>query len=81
MAFTGKKWEQKRYTWNTGYPGQRSETARDRHKRRPEQILREAVRRMLPKNRRGHRMLKSLTVYRTAEHPHSAQKPVLVEEL
>ena len=53
------------------------------HKRetRPEEIVTLAVRRMLPKNRLGHRMLKSLTVYPTAEHPHSAQKPVLVEEL
>ena len=46
-----------------------------------DKIVREAVRRMLPKNRLGHSMLKNLTVYPTAEHPHSAQQPVLVEEL
>ena len=48
---------------------------------RPNDMVTLAVRRMLPKNRLGHRMLKNLTVYPTAEHPHSAQQPVIVEEL
>ena len=49
VKFTGKKWDQKKYTWYTGYPGQKSITAGDRLAKKPEMILREAVRRMLPK--------------------------------
>ena len=49
VRFTGKKWENKRYTWYTGYTGLRSETAEKRMERHPDWILREAVRRMLPK--------------------------------
>jgi len=75
VVFTGKKWEQKTYTWYTGYPGLRSETAKTRLERRPEQILREAVRRMLPKNKLGSAMLSKLKVYAGSDHPHSAQNP------
>ena len=79
VAFTGKKWEQKKYTWYTGYPGQKSETAAARHKRRPEQILREAVRRMLPKNRLARKMLLKLKLFIGPDHPHQAQQPKPVE--
>ena len=79
VAFTGNKWEHKTYTWYTGYPGQRSETAGRRLQRKPEQILREAVRRMLPKNKLGRRMLSKLKIYAGAEHPHEAQKPEPIE--
>ena len=48
IRFTGKKWEQKRYTWYSGYPGLKSESAGERLERRPELIITEAVRRMLP---------------------------------
>ena len=58
-----------------GYPGQRSETAQTRLERRPEQILREAVRRMLPKNKLGRAMLGKLKIYAGDEHPHQAQNP------
>ena len=75
VQFTGRKWEQKKYTWYTGYPGQRSETAATRLERRPEQILREAVRRMLPKNKLANSMLGKLKVYAGPEHPHQAQNP------
>jgi large subunit ribosomal protein L13 len=75
VVFTGKKWTQKTYTWYTGYPGQRSETAKTRLERRPEQILREAVRRMLPKNKLGRQMLSKLKIYAGTEHPHQAQNP------
>src|SRR6185437_14513203 len=51
VAFTGKKWDQKRYTWYTGYTRLRSETAGERREHKPEKILTEAVRRMLPKNK------------------------------
>ena len=75
VQFTGRKWEQKKYTWYTGYPGQRSETAGDRLAKRPEMILREAVRRMLPKNKLGRKMLSKLKLFVGPEHPHQAQCP------
>ncbi len=75
VTFTGKKWDQKVYTWYTGYPGLRSETAGRRFARRPELILREAVRRMLPKNKLGRQMLSKLKVYVGNQHPHQAQGP------
>ncbi len=75
VVFTGKKWEQKKYTWYTGYPGQRSETAERRLKRKPELILREAVRRMLPKNKLATKMLSKLKIYIGDQHPHQAQQP------
>jgi large subunit ribosomal protein L13 len=75
VVFTGNKWEQKRYTWYTGYPGQRSEAAADRMARKPEMILSEAVRRMLPKNKLGTKMLAKLKVYAGDQHPHQAQQP------
>lgn len=75
VVFSGKKWEKKTYTWYTGYPGLRSETAEDRLAKKPEMILREAVRRMLPKNRLGRKMLSKLKLYTGAEHHHQAQNP------
>jgi len=75
VKFTGKKWDQKKYTWYTGYPGQKSITAGDRLSKKPEMILREAVRRMLPKNRLGRQMLKKLKIYTGPEHEHQAQQP------
>ncbi len=75
VVLSGRKWEQKEYTWYTGYPGLRSEIASTRLKRRPEQILREAVRRMLPKNKLGRAMLGKLKIYAGPDHPHQAQNP------
>jgi large subunit ribosomal protein L13 len=80
VALTGKKWEQKRYTWYTGYPRQRSESAAERLELKPEQILREAVRRMLPKNKLAVKMLAKLKIYSSNEqHPHQAQQPQPIE--
>lgn len=75
VVLTGKKWEQKVYTWYSGYPGQKSETAAQRLARHPERILREAVRRMLPKNKLGRRMLAKLKIYAGPNHPHQSQRP------
>jgi large subunit ribosomal protein L13 len=75
VVFTGKKWEQKKYTWYTGYPGQRSITAERRLKLQPELIIREAIRRMLPKNKLGRQMLKKLKIFAGPEHTHQAQQP------
>jgi large subunit ribosomal protein L13 len=73
VVFTGKKWQQKEYRWYTGYPRQRSMTAAERRNRHPELILTEAVRRMLPKNKLGRKMLSKLKVYAGPDHPHQAQ--------
>ena len=75
VVFTGKKWEQKEYAWYTGYPRQRTETAGKRFARRPELIIREAVRRMLPKNKLAFKTLSKLKIYSGVEHPHQAQQP------
>ena len=79
VALTGKKWEQKTYTWFTGYTGLRTETACKRRERQPEEIISEAVRRMLPKNKLGRKMLTKLKIYPGSEHPHQAQQPEPIE--
>ena len=82
VVFTGKgrKLDQKRYTWTTGWAGLRSETARERFDRCPEKILTEAVRRMLPKNKLSVKMLSKLKVYKSGEqHLHQAQRPQPLE--
>lgn len=79
VVFSGRKWEQKRYTWTTGYPGLRSESAAERLARNPEAILREAVRRMLPKNKLAVKMLSKLKTYTSENHPHQAQNPEAIE--
>lgn len=79
VKFTGNKWEKKRYTWYTGYPQQRSISAGERLERQPERILREAVRRMLPKNKLASQMLSKLKIYTGSNHPHQAQNPEVVE--
>lgn len=75
VAFTGKKWENKKYAWYTGYTRQRTVTAGVRLEKKPELILEEAVRRMLPKNKLARNMLSKLKVYAGTEHPHTAQQP------
>ncbi|QDU58852.1 50S ribosomal protein L13 [Aeoliella mucimassa] len=79
VHFTGKKWDQKKYTWYTGYTRQRSITAGEQLERHPERVLREAVRRMLPKNKLARKMLDKLKIYSGSEHPHQAQNPETVE--
>jgi large subunit ribosomal protein L13 len=79
VRFTGKKWEQKEYRWYTGYPGQRSVKAATRMDRKPELILHEAVRRMLPKNKLAYKMINKLKVYAGPDHPHQAQQPEPLE--
>jgi large subunit ribosomal protein L13 len=79
VTYTGKKWDQKQYAWVTGYPGQKTEKAGSRLQRRPEMILREAVRRMLPKNKLAFKMLNKLKLYPGTEHPHQAQMPQPIE--
>jgi large subunit ribosomal protein L13 len=75
ISFTGNKWQNKKYTHYTGYTGLRTETAEHRRDRRPELILSEAVRRMLPKNKLAAKMLSKLKIYVGSDHPHQAQLP------
>lgn len=79
VSLSGRKWENKEYTWYTGYGGLRSETAAARHARRPDAVISEAVRRMLPKSKLGRKMLTKLKVYAGNEHPHQAQNPAPLE--
>lgn len=77
VRLTGQKWTDKVYLRHTGYPGgQRQETPKEVVAKKSSTILVEkAVRGMLPKNRLGRELFKSLYVYEGAEHPHEAQKP------
>ena len=75
VKLTGRKWQQKEYTWFTGYTRQRRITAEKRLKQKPELILREAVRRMLPKNKMASKMIARLKIFPGTEHPHQAQQP------
>lgn len=76
---SGTKAERKTYQHYTGYPGGLREVPLAKvNERRPADVVTLAVRRMLPKNRLGHDLLRRLKVYPGPEHPHAAQKPVKV---
>ncbi len=80
IAVTGNKLDQKRYYRHSGYPGGiRSRTLREQLDRRPEEVLRVAVRGMLPKNRLARRQLLKLKIYAGENHPHEAQAPKPLE--
>jgi large subunit ribosomal protein L13 len=76
VAVTGNKLRDKRYWRHSGYPGGiRSRTLGEQLERRPEEVLRRAVRGMLPKHSLGRAQLNKLKIYAGAEHPHAAQQP------
>lgn len=76
VAVTGKKLTDKKYYRHSGYPGGlKVRTLQEQLDRRPEEVLRMAVRGMLPKNRLGRAQLGKLKIYAGGEHPHGAQKP------
>jgi large subunit ribosomal protein L13 len=76
IKFTGKKMTDKVYTRHTGYPGgQRFATPVEFLAKKPEKVVEEAVRGMLPKNRLGRELFRNLHVYAGAHHPHQAQQP------
>jgi len=80
VALTGQKWDKKLYQRHSGYIGGLKEmTYRQLIQRRPTLPVREAVRRMLPKNNIGRRMLRKLKVYEGPVHPHAAQDPKELE--
>ena len=76
VAVTGTKLATKIYRRHTGFPGGlRSISAGKLRATRPEQMIEEAVRGMLPKTKLGRKMIKKLKVYAGTEHPHAAQQP------
>ncbi len=77
---TGKKLDKKVYYWHTGYPGGLKQTTlRELLQKKPEEVIRLAVRGMLPKNKLRDRRMKRLKVYAGPEHPHKAQNPKPLE--
>lgn len=77
VVFTGRKYEDKKYYWHTGYPGGIKErTARAILEGKfPERVVQKAVQRMMPGGPLTRKQLKNLRVYAGAEHPHEAQQP------
>lgn len=76
VKFTGKKLTDKEYVRHTGYPGgQRFATPAELLKKKPEAIIEYAVKGMLPKNKLGDALYRSLYVYCGTEHPHQGQNP------
>jgi large subunit ribosomal protein L13 len=76
IAVTGNKLDQKMYHRHSGYPGGlRSRTLREQLDRRPTEVIRAAVKGMLPKNRLARQQLTKLKVYAGPEHPHVSQNP------
>ena len=80
IQVTGNKLDQKRYYRHSGYPGGlRSRTLREQLDRRPTEVLRVAVKGMLPKNKLARQQITKLKIYAGPEHPHDAQNPKPLE--
>jgi large subunit ribosomal protein L13 len=80
VKMTGNKLQQKTYARYSGYPGGlREVNARTLLATKPEEVIRLAVKGMLPKNALGRQMLKKLKVYKGNEHPHKAQMPEILD--
>ena len=80
VALKGKKMTNRVYTRYTGYPGgQRFTTPREILAKRPAELVRRAVKGMIPKTRLGAQQLKNLHVYAGPEHPHQAQNPTEIK--
>ena len=80
VVLTGKKLEQKMYTYHTGYIGGLKQTPyKDMMAKKSDVVVYEAIKGMLPKNSLGRQMLTKLRVYKGAEHNHQAQQPKVLE--
>src|ERR1700686_1382388 len=80
ISVTGNKRKDKRYYRHSGYPGGlKSRTFEEMQARRPEEIIRLAVKGMMPRNRLARKQLTKLKVYAGPDHPHAAQKPEPME--
>lgn len=76
VAVTGNKLQQKKYYRHSGYPGGlRERTLAEQLERHPEEVLRHAVKGMLPRNRMGRKQITKLKLYQGAEHPHGNHQP------
>ena len=76
IQLTGNKWDDKKYYRHTGYMGGIKETtAKELLEKKPTDLVFNAVKGMLPKNKIGRAQLKKLKVYTGADHPHAAQQP------
>ncbi len=81
IKFTGSKFQNKKYYKHTGYPGGIKEMTPEKlsEKNKPEEILKLAVKRMLPGGVLSKNQLKKLKIYSGEEHPHSAQNPQIID--
>ncbi len=80
VKLTGRKLEQKTYYRHSGYVGGLKETTADKMmQKKPEEVIRHAVRGMLPKSRLGKQQLRKLKIYAGPDHPHEAQLPEPLE--
>ena len=80
IKLTGKKLDQKIHQTYSGHPsGHKVKTFREVQEKHPERLIEESVRRMLPKNKLGTKMLSKLKVYAGPDHPHAAQNPKALE--
>ena len=80
IKFTGKKFQNKKYYKHTGYPGGIKETTPEKLKeKKPDEILKLAVKRMLPTGVLGREQLSKLKIYSGNSHPHTAQNPKVIE--
>ena len=80
VVLTGKKLDQKKFRWHTGYIGHlRERSYRELMAKKPEFVVEQAIKGMLPKNTLGREMYKKLKVYSGSEHGHEAQKPEALE--
>ena len=75
VVMTGNKLNVRHYAWYNGYTRQKMESYAERLERKPTDLVKMAVKRMLPKNALGRHMLDKLKVYAGDEHPHGAQQP------
>ncbi len=80
VELTGKKLDQKKFRWHTGYIGHlRERSYRELMAKKPEFVVEQAIKGMLPKNSLGRDMFRKLKVYSGTEHGHEAQKPEALE--
>jgi len=80
IKLTGQKWDQKKYYRHSGYPGAlKTTTAKEMREKKPENLLAEAVKGMIPRNRLRTHVLSKLKIYAGEDHKHSAQNPETIE--
>ena len=80
IKFTGKKFQNKKYYRHTGYPGGIKETTPKKlHEKKPQEVLKLAVKRMLPGGPLAKKQLTKLKIYSGSEHPHTAQNLKIID--